>query len=188
MAAIALDYNQIGGQFQDWLQSLGPPVHFAWDFKLSDTVFLLYGVATFAIVSVAAWQLLLPAASAPNKTGVETRLTVFLLLWLGLEMFGFFMMTPFPAVRRVFGVMVVATLLTGRLLARTHPTGATRRTVWTMAGAIGLGLAYAALDFIEARAEQVAANQAADWVQAEVPSTLNTRDIGDGSTTQNIEA
>src|SRR5262249_21689444 len=42
----------------------------------------------------------------------------FLVLWLGLELAGYFALSPFPAVRRVLGLVLVLTLMAGRVLSR----------------------------------------------------------------------
>jgi hypothetical protein len=85
----------------------------------------------------------------------------FLVLWLGLEVAGYFALTPFPAVRRVMGIIVVATLLTGRLASRTCPTPAGRALLRGVAGAgIALGLVFLGVDILDAYAEKHAAEEA----------------------------
>jgi hypothetical protein len=80
---------------------------------------------------------------------------VFLLLWLSLEIAGALVMSPFPAARRVLGVVVVATLVVGRFA----PGGA-RGSLWLAAGmstACGLGLT--GVDIQEAEATRQAAER-----------------------------
>ena len=97
----------------------------------------------------------------------NSRLTVFLLLWLGMETAGFFLMSPFPAVRRVLGLTVVLILLTGRFAALTGPTPAQRRTLQVILFGGGvLGCAYFALNCWEAKVQQLATDEAADWIEA----------------------
>ncbi len=168
--AIALDYDQIGGGVQAWVQAFGEPLNCGW-FKLSDAIFFVVGIVAFSGVVVVVWQLLWGKAATTEPHLVpplrSRYQTIFLLLWLQLEIGGYFMMTPFPAVRRVLGVMVVLTLLVGRLVALTCQAPRTRRTVQViLAGGIVLGLAFFALDCWNARAQQTAANDAADWIEA----------------------
>jgi hypothetical protein len=94
----------------------------------------------------------------------------FLVLWLALEVAGFFALTPFPAVRRVLGVVVVATLVAGRLASRRCRTPARRRLVLGIAGfSAVLGLLFAELDLWEGLTEKSLAEQAAARVRAEDP-------------------
>jgi 4-amino-4-deoxy-L-arabinose transferase-like glycosyltransferase len=44
------------------------------------------------------------------------KLTFFLVGWLVLELLAYFALSPFPAARRLMGIMVVATILAGRLI------------------------------------------------------------------------
>jgi hypothetical protein len=102
--------------------------------------------------------------SSPARPGRSE--TLFLLLWLGLEVLGYFALSPFPAVRRVLGIVVVLTLLAGRLAARTCATPSRRRAVWAIAaGGALLGLAFQGLDWREAQARQAGAEAAAAWVR-----------------------
>jgi hypothetical protein len=96
------------------------------------------------------------------------RVLAFLLLWLGLEVVGYVVLTPFPAVRRVLGVVVVATVLFGRLAALTGRSAAARRAVWGVAAyGAGLGLLVYGVDLAEARAEKGAAEEAVRRIRAE---------------------
>jgi hypothetical protein len=108
----------------------------------------------------------------PSAVGAPTeesgRLTVFLLLWLGVEVAAYFPLTPFGAVRRVLGIVIVATLLTGRVLARTFLSADDRRNVHViLAGGVLLGFAYAALDYWGAKVQQLAADEAVAWIEAQ---------------------
>ena len=127
-----------------------------WSFPLSEVVcdgFAGGGVIVLIVVVRRLW------ASEGRRE------TLFLLLWLGLEALAYYPLTPFPAARRVLGPLVVLTLLVGRLAARTCTTPAARRVVWAVAGCgAALGLAYGALDWREAWAQEWGAEQAAAWV------------------------
>jgi 4-amino-4-deoxy-L-arabinose transferase-like glycosyltransferase len=99
-----------------------------------------------------------PAAPHTGPRRVEW----FLCLWLALEVGGYFALTPFPAARRVLGVLVVAALLTGRLAARTCRRAPRRGLVWAVtAGGVLLGLAFYGVDLREAAAERRGVERAA---------------------------
>lgn len=86
------------------------------------------------------------------------RVDVFLVLWLIVEVGGYFTLSPFPAARRLLGPFLVASLLCGRLVAlnfRVATRPAQLRSV-TLAG-ITLGLFYFSVDFLDARGAQEAA-------------------------------
>jgi 4-amino-4-deoxy-L-arabinose transferase-like glycosyltransferase len=101
-----------------------------------------------------------PAAS-------RRRLEWFLLLWLGLEVASYFVLTPFPAARRVLNLLVVVALLTGRLAARTCRRESSRGLAWGVsAGGALLGLLFYTVDFREAAAQQQAAERAAEHVRS----------------------
>ena len=51
---------------------------------------------------------------AAPRGSVERRVIAFLLAWLVIELVGACVISPFPAVRRLFGVVIVLTLLLGR--------------------------------------------------------------------------
>ncbi len=122
------------------------------------------GAALVAVV-----RRLLQEDNAPSAAAAARRRdTAFLLLWLGLEVLGYFALSPFAAVRRFLGIAVILTLLAGRLAARTCAGPAGRRTVWAIAAGGGaLGLAFYALDLREAQVQQAAAEEAAAWVRAQ---------------------
>jgi hypothetical protein len=98
------------------------------------------------------------------------RLDLFLALWLLGEVAGFFLLTPFPAVRRLMGVVVVGTLLTGRLASRSCQGPARRGLVWAVSAAgILLGLTFYSVDMVDAFAEKRAAEEAAKYVRDHDP-------------------
>lgn len=73
------------------------------------------------------------------------RETLLLLLWLVLEMLAYFALTPYQAVRRVIGMVVVGSLIGGRLLALQTPT-ARQRTL--LRQAVGLSALTGILGFL----------------------------------------
>ncbi len=93
------------------------------------------------------------------------RVEWFLVLWLGLELSGYLVLSPFPAVRRVMAVVIVSTVLIGRLASHTcrlPDRSALVRGV-AFAGSL-LGLCFFAVDLRDAFAEQKAAQAAARWL------------------------
>jgi hypothetical protein len=124
-------------------------------FSLAEVVFDLFAAAGVVIVGLAfhrLWQ------------GDRQREVVFLLLWLGLEVLVYLVLTPFPAVRRVLGVWLVLGLVIGRLAGETlrHRPGVVRVLLTC---AIGLAVAVFLIDLDGARTHQQAALQAARRVR-----------------------
>ncbi|MCI0455761.1 MAG: glycosyltransferase family 39 protein [Gemmataceae bacterium] len=98
------------------------------------------------------------------------RVEWFLVCWLGLELVGYVVLTPFPAVRRVMGLVVVGTLLIGRLASRTWRGPTRRRLVWGIAlGGMALGLGVYGIDVRDAFAQKEAAEAAAQCIREQEP-------------------
>jgi hypothetical protein len=91
-------------------------------------------------------------------------------MWLLLEVAGYFVLSPFAAARRVLGIVVVATILAGRLASRTRLQPERRALVYgvTTAG-VCLGLAFFIVDCNEALIEQKAVESAAAWIRERAP-------------------
>lgn len=88
------------------------------------------------------------------------RMAAFLAAWLLLEAIAYPVLTPFPAVRRLMAVVVVGTLLAGWLAARTCRSQ--RGVVWGVAAFSALlGLIYAGVDYLDARAQEHLTEEAA---------------------------
>jgi len=97
---------------------------------------------------------------------LELRASRFLVLWLALETLGHFALSPFPAVRRVLGVVVVATLALGSLASQRCRTPSRRALVWrTTAASALIGALFWVVDFTEARAEKRAIESASAWLR-----------------------
>lgn len=132
---------------------------------MSGTIFGLFGVC-IALTTLAVVRRLWQGKPSSSTMRIEW----FLLLWLGLETAGYFVLTPFPAARRVLGVVVVGTLLTGRLAAQTCLTVERRRLVCVpVFVSVLLGLGFYAVDFRESRAQEKVARQAARWIHQHDP-------------------
>jgi 4-amino-4-deoxy-L-arabinose transferase-like glycosyltransferase len=90
----------------------------------------------------------------------------FLFLWVGLEVLGYFALSPYPAVRRVMGVVIASTVLVGHLASGTCRSRARMLLVrGVLIGGILLGMAYYAVDLIEAMEEKAAADAAVRHVR-----------------------
>jgi hypothetical protein len=137
--------------------------------------FGLLGALGVGVLAAVGLRLGLPPAArfARAWRGRMYRDRWFLVLWLGLELAGYFTLTPFPAVRRVLGIVVVATLLAGRLASRTCRSRARARLVYGLAAfSAVLGLGFAALDWWEGRAEKTLAESAAAAARARGGGTV----------------
>lgn len=96
----------------------------------------------------------------------------FLVLWLALELAGYYALTPYAATRRVLGVTLVATLLAGRLAAVTCRAAPRRWLVHgCVAASVALGLAFYAADYRDALAARRAVEEAVRWVRQREPET-----------------
>ncbi|MBA4064646.1 MAG: hypothetical protein C0501_13220 [Isosphaera sp.] len=85
------------------------------------------------------------------------RASVFLAGWLLVELAGYFALTPFPAARRVIGLVVVGALVAARAAHRPgrRPPG------WVVGFGVAAGVAVAALDVLDAYPEKACAERAA---------------------------
>lgn len=137
-------------------------------FTVAHVVFAAFGLLTCAVVAVAAWrQLRLSKGAMRQLTRWRThRVEWFLALWLLAELAAYFAVAPFPAVRRVFGLAVASTLLIARLASLTC-RARERKTLMHAIAVFGvaLGLMFYTIDFIDARAEKLAAEAAARRVR-----------------------
>jgi hypothetical protein len=99
------------------------------------------------------------------------RVEWFLVGWLLLEVVGYFALTPFVAARRVMGIVVVATILLGRLGTLEGSYSSRRSLVWCVAVAsMIVGGGFAALDWWEAEVRRQAADFAARYVRERDPN------------------
>ena len=92
----------------------------------------------------------------------------FLLLWLAVEILFYFPLSPFPAVRRVLGIVTVLTLLLGQTVVR-QVAGRPNRLRWVYAAVVlnvVAGLALCFVDLQERWAVRMAVRQADAVVQS----------------------
>jgi 4-amino-4-deoxy-L-arabinose transferase-like glycosyltransferase len=107
-------------------------------------VFGLLGVVVIVIVCVAIKRIL----SNPGRASSD----MFLVGWLIVELAGYFVLTPWPAVRRVIPAVVAMTFLVGRGARRTEIRN--ECIGFAAAFSVGLGLFIEAIDIENARVEQ----------------------------------
>ncbi|HKI32667.1 MAG TPA: hypothetical protein VKA46_12520 [Gemmataceae bacterium] len=102
-------------------------------------------------------------ALAPPR---PSRVTLFLLLWLALEVVGYVALSPTPTIRRLMGVVVVIMLIVGRVAALRCRSLAARRVVYGIAAySAVLGLLVFCVDLVEALAERSAVEEAARLIR-----------------------
>ena len=98
--------------------------------------------------------------------------TLFLLGWLLIELAGCFILTPFPAARRVIGLVVIGGLLAARAVSRFGRLHSERRPGgWVIAFGIATGVAVAAIDWLDAFPEKAAAERAATLTAERPPAS-----------------
>src|SRR5262249_37123165 len=112
VATVALFDSHLTGTVAPSARIFGPQETPRLNFELADVIFACFGGALLLVVGIIARCLLRPGGREDRGE------TVFLLGWLALEVAAYFPLTPFPAVRRVLGIVVVLTLLVGRYAAR----------------------------------------------------------------------
>ncbi len=86
----------------------------------------------------------------------------FLVGWLLIELAGYFVLTPFPAARRVIGLVAIGGLLAARAVSRLGRLHSERQPGgWVIAFGIAAGVAVVAIDTLDAYPEKVCAVRAA---------------------------
>jgi len=108
-------------------------------------------------------------AALPDDS--ERRLDRFLVLWVAIELVGYLVISPFPAVRRILGLLAAMTIL---FASRASFSPLSRQQLsltnaLTAAGVL-LGLAYYAIDRRDALAEQDAFRQARAMIREQDPA------------------
>jgi hypothetical protein len=155
---------------------------------LNTLIFGIFGITVCATMGLVIWRLIYHrpsqevAGQAPENDSFllsaeahshQRKTDCFLLLWLALELAGYFTLSPFPAVRRVLGIVVVGTLLVGRLAAgQCRSQWRARLVGGVVLGNIILGLGLTAINLCDARAEAVGAERAARYVRQWHPDAV----------------
>ncbi len=94
----------------------------------------------------------------------------FVVGWAMLELAGYFLLTPFPAARRLIGLTIAMGILTARFASRVQRRSRRGRTpVWIVAFGIAAGVGVAALDTYDAYPEKVLAERAAATIRTQSP-------------------
>ncbi len=110
-------------------------------------IFVPLGAGVAACLGAAALSLL------RRRDATDPRADRLLVAWLVLEIVGYFVISPFPAVRRVIGLSIAATLLAARAAARRmHERDAQAGARIATAFGLALALLYFASDLSDARA------------------------------------
>jgi hypothetical protein len=138
---------------------------------LAHIVFSVYGIAFFGSLLLVTRNLVAPSTGSRRLQTAwrEHQSDLFLAGWWAIEIVAYFGLSPIPAVRRVLSLLVVSTLLIGRLAAMTLGTGsiAVRRAAF---GSMLLGLLFYAVDFRDAYVEKSAVEQAGNQIAAIGPA------------------
>jgi hypothetical protein len=129
---------------------------FFW--QAASGVFLALGICVWLIVLVAVFQLV-------RGRGCDD---LFLLLWLMLEIIAYLSISPFSASRRAMGLVIILTLITGRLAAQRRP----RELRWIVAGGMLLGAGFYTVDLADAMAQKNALLRAASVVVQQPGETV----------------
>jgi hypothetical protein len=142
---------------------------------VSEILFCCNGAAGLLSTAVVVWRLIRPwdTAVIVSPFSPQGSLSWFVVLWLGLEIATDVAISPFSAVRRILGIIVAVTLLLGRL-AHFSPLGPGRRKALHGLVAVTtlLGLVFFGIDYLEARAEQRAAEVAARRIRERDPHAV----------------
>jgi hypothetical protein len=137
---------------------------------LSNVIFGLCGLGVCTIVGIAAWRLCRRQWDSQVGSALF-RADLFLVLWLTLELAGYLVLSPFPATRRLVGLLVVATIVAGRLASQSCVSRPRIRLMrWLVVGTAALGLCYFAVDLRDARAQRKVAQTAALRIRSEDPT------------------
>jgi hypothetical protein len=127
------------------LGSLGGFFTAAQVYAISGILFLGSTVAVVAVLGRQRWL------KRPDR--IFGKLTFFLVGWLVLESLAYFVLSPFPAARRVMGVVVVTTILAGRLI-QARGSSARRWVPVIVLGQVILCAVYVWTDYREADAQK----------------------------------
>jgi hypothetical protein len=116
----------------------------------------------FGVLGAGTWAAVIGCALVSRRERRDEAL--FLVAWLAIEIAASLALSPFPAVRRLLGVLVAATFVCGRAASeRAAPRGLVRAVA---ALGIALGLAFFTVDSFEAFSEKRLAESTAQRIRA----------------------
>jgi hypothetical protein len=137
---------------------------------LAATIWRTSGTAVL-LVSAACSGMLLVSWGKGIRTGRRAD-TLFVFGWVLIELAGYFVLTPFPAARRVVGVTVALGVLAARTVSRVSRARPDRRPPrWVVPFGVAVGVAVAALDTYDSFPEKVIAGRAAAVVAERDPES-----------------
>lgn len=138
---------------------------------LAHIIFSAYGIAFFASLLAVVGKLTRPTKrpATYSASWSEHKTEWFLFGWWLLEIVAYFGLSPIPAVRRVLALLVVSTLLIGRLVSRAVSPGSIllRQLAY---GSMLLGLLFYAVDFRDAYVEKAAVEKSSQEIAAFGPA------------------
>ena len=158
-AVVGLGFLGLALAPDSWAILLRDPRTHEPRFTLANALFGVMGLVAWAMTLTIAYRLRRAPWCAAEPPA--PRIDRFLVGWLILETLGYFALSPFPAARRVVGILLVMMFLAARLAShtcRTPPRLALVRGV-ALAGVL-LGLFVFTVDWWEARTDQQAAELA----------------------------
>jgi len=148
-----------------WLPDVPPRI------GVATIVFFTAGWCVVGILSLTAFRQLVRLRRRSNWLRWDVVLRrcqpVWLLLfWLAVELAGYYLLTPFPATRRVLGITIVGMLIVARLASRSQ-RWRPRPGVLRLAAMISaiVGICYAALDIADSHREPAAIHQAEQFIR-----------------------
>lgn len=134
---------------------------------LASVVWRTTGAAFLALEALIAASILLRFRRMSLRRSPDSW---FVVGWVMLELAGYFLLTPFPAARRLIGLAIAMGILTARFASRVHRLSRRGRTpVWMIAFGIAAGVGVAALDTYDAYPEKVLAERAAAMIRSQSP-------------------
>ncbi len=151
-----------------WVRGLGVTIALGFALlaiaRVDLPVFLAYGALAIGAMIAVVIRLCRP------REGRADRDDAFLVLWLLLEVAGALVLSPFSAARRAMGLVVVGTLMAGRLASRSGLDGPmASRIRGVVAAGVVLGWGFYAVDLRDACAVRRAAEDAARLAHAGNP-------------------
>jgi hypothetical protein len=137
-------------------------------YELAEALFVCNGIGVLLSVVWSARRLVAASGPLAGSKSPPKHVAWFLVFWFALELAGYLAISPFPAVRRIMGATVAATMLIGCLADQT-PLETWRKNMLygLVVVTVLLGLGFFAVDYLEARAEQQAAFTASQWIHQE---------------------